>query len=39
MMPSGKISVTEILSRMYPFDPTFFEQALSAEGIQKKRDK
>ena len=27
----GRLSVTEILGRMYPFDPTFFEQALSAE--------
>jgi hypothetical protein len=39
MQPSKhkKPSVSQIVAEMFPTDPTFFQIALSAEAIQKKK--
>lgn len=34
-----KPSVTKIVAEIFPTDPLMFQQALSAEGLSKKREK
>lgn len=34
-----KPSVTQIVAEMFPIDPLMFQQALSAEGLARKREK